>query len=310
MIYQKTFELNNGEKLPAVGLGTWKSSEKEDSVYNAVKDALRVGYRHIDTATNYGNESEVGRGMMDGLKASGLRREEIFVTTKLAPIHSRPSAVPKALEASLTKLKLEYVDLYMMHWPVALNPEPGVMLPLREDGSRDLDNELQGRFEDTWAAMEKLLETGKVKSIGVANFSIPNLKRLLKTAKVIPAVNQVELHPYLPQQALVDFCVARKIHVTAYSPLGSGETSLLKDPVLNKIASARQLSVPQVLLSWGVARTSVLPKSVHFERIQSNIQLVDLEREEIEAIDRISETYTKRFVKPDWGVPVFDEDFK
>jgi glycerol 2-dehydrogenase (NADP+) len=136
----------------------------------------------------------VGRGIRDGLKESGLERKDVFVTTKLAPIQARPSIVPKAFEESLAKLDIEYVDLYMLHWPVALNPEPGVMIPLRPDGSRDIDEQLKGRFEDTWAAMEKLLETGKVKNLGVANFSIPNLERLLKTAKVVPAVNQVELH--------------------------------------------------------------------------------------------------------------------
>lgn len=123
-----------------------------------------------------------------------MSRRDIFVTTKLAPVHGRPSLVAKAFEDSLAKLGIEYIDLYMMHWPVALNPEPGVMIPLRADGSRDLDEQVNGRFEDTWAAMEKLLDTGKVKNLGVANFAIPNLERLLKTAKVIPAVNQVELH--------------------------------------------------------------------------------------------------------------------
>lgn len=123
-----------------------------------------------------------------------MSRKDIFVTTKLAPVHGRPSLVAKAFEDSLAKLDIEYIDLYMMHWPVALNPEPGVMIPLRADGSRDLDEQVNGRFEDTWAAMEKLLDTGKVKNLGVANFAIPNLERLLKTAKIIPAVNQVELH--------------------------------------------------------------------------------------------------------------------
>lgn len=257
----------------------------------------------------YGNEAEVGRGIRDGLKESGLSRRDIFVTTKLAPVHGRPSLVAKAFEDSLAKLGIEYIDLYMMHWPVALNPEPGVMIPLRADGSRDLDEQVNGRFEDTWAAMEKLLDTGKVKNLGVANFAIPNLERLLKTAKVIPAVNQVELHPYLPQNKLIDYCQSKGIHVTAYSPLGSTQSTLLQDATLNKIAEAHKISVAQVLLSWGVTRSSVLPKSINPDRIKSNIELVELNDKEIQEINDISKSNTKRFVRPAWGVPVFDEDF-
>ncbi|KAG1222726.1 hypothetical protein G6F35_005106 [Rhizopus arrhizus] len=275
----------------------------------AVKTALANGYRHIDTAMAYGNEAEVGRGIRDGLKESGLSRRDIFVTTKLAPVHGRPSLVAKAFEDSLAKLGIEYIDLYMMHWPVALNPEPGVMIPLRADGSRDLDEQVNGRFEDTWAAMEKLLDTGKVKNLGVANFAIPNLERLLKTAKVIPAVNQVELHPYLPQNKLIDYCQSKGIHVTAYSPLGSTQSTLLQDATLNKIAEAHKISVAQVLLSWGVTRSSVLPKSINPDRIKSNIELVELNDKEIQEINDISKSNTKRFVRPAWGVPVFDEDF-
>ncbi|EIE76206.1 hypothetical protein G6F46_009286 [Rhizopus delemar] len=309
MVYQKNFKLNNGNIIPAVGLGTWQSSEENDSVYRAVKTALANGYRHIDTAMAYGNEAEVGRGIRDGLKESGLSRKDIFVTTKLAPVHGRPSLVAKAFEDSLAKLDIEYIDLYMMHWPVALNPEPGVMIPLRADGSRDLDEQVNGRFEDTWAAMEKLLDTGKVKNLGVANFAIPNLERLLKTAKIIPAVNQVELHPYLPQNKLIDYCQSKGIHVTAYSPLGSTQSTLLQDATLNKIAEAHKISVAQVLLSWGVTRSSVLPKSINPDRIKSNIDLVELNDKEIQEINDISKSNTKRFVRPAWGVPVFDEDF-
>ncbi|RCH80646.1 hypothetical protein CU098_007790 [Rhizopus stolonifer] len=198
----------------------------------------------------------------------------------------------------------------MMHWPIAMNPATRQLVPLKPDGSRDIDEELQGKFELTWGAMEKLLDTGKVKNIGVANFSIPNLERLLKTAKVVPAVNQIELHPYLPQNKLVDYCTSKGIHCTAYSPLGSSQSTLLQDETLNKIAKAHDKSVAQILISWGVTRTSVLPKSVNPERIKANIDVVTLNDEEIQAINNISKTTTKRFVRPAWGVPVFDEDFE
>ncbi|KAI8981768.1 NADP-dependent oxidoreductase domain-containing protein [Mycotypha africana] len=310
MVCQKYFTLNNGAQMPAVGLGTWQSSEKDDTVYKAVKAALAAGYRHIDTAMMYGNEAEVGRGIRDGLKENGLKREDVFVTTKLAPIDARPEYVPRGFEDSFKRLDIGYIDLYLMHWPVAMNPETRQLFPLRPDGSRDVDEELKGRFEITWEAMEKLLDTGKVKSIGVANFSIPNLERLLKTAKVVPAVNQIELHPYLPQFKLVEFCKSKGIHCSAYSPLGSTQSTLFEDETLGKIAKSYNVSLAQILISWGVTRGSVLPKSVHPERIASNIETVELKDEEIQAINDISKTTTKRFIRPNWGVPVFDEDFE
>ncbi|KAI8054757.1 NADP-dependent oxidoreductase domain-containing protein [Thamnidium elegans] len=310
MVCQKTFTLNNGNVIPAVALGTWQSGEDQDVVYKAVKAALAAGYRHIDTAMMYGNEAEVGRGIRDGLKEAGLQREEIFVTTKLATIHARPSFVPKAFEDSLAKLDIGYIDLYMMHWPIALNPASGKLIPLKPDGSRDIDEELDGKFELTWGAMEKLLDSSKVKNIGVANFSIPNLERLLKTAKVVPAVNQVELHPYLPQNKLLEYCKSKGIHCSAYSPLGSSNSTLLQNETLAKIAKAHDKSIAQILVSWGTTRGSVLPKSVNPERIKSNIETVELTEQEIQEINDISKTKTKRFVAPNWGVPVFDEDFE
>ncbi|KAI9340710.1 NADP-dependent oxidoreductase domain-containing protein [Pilaira anomala] len=308
MVCQNTFTLNNGNTIPAVALGTWQSSEEQDVVYKAVKSALAAGYRHIDTAMMYGNEAEVGRGIRDGLKEAGLKREDIFVTTKLATIHARPSLVHKAFEDSLAKLDIEYIDLYMMHWPVALNPATGKLIPLREDGTRDLDEELNGQFEITWGAMEKL-DKSKAKNIGVANFSIHNLERLLKTATVVPAVNQIELHPYLPQFKLLEYCKSKGIHCSAYSPLGSSNSTLLKDETLEKIAKAHDKSIAQVLISWGITRGSVLPKSVNPERVKSNIETFELSEKEIQEINDISKTHTQRFVKPNWGVPVFDEEF-
>ncbi|KAI7901063.1 NADP-dependent oxidoreductase domain-containing protein [Cokeromyces recurvatus] len=310
MVCQKTFKLNNGHEIPAVGLGTWQASEQDDTVYKSIKAAIAAGYRHIDTAMMYGNEAEVGRGIRDGLKENGLERKDIFVTTKLATIDARPSYVPKALDDSLARLGLDYIDLYLMHWPIAMNPTTRQLIPLRPDGTRDIDEELQGKFELTYEAMEKLLDTGKVKSIGVANFSIPNLERLLKTAKVVPAVNQIELHPYLPQFKLVDYCTSKGIHCSAYSPLGSSQSTLFQNETLVKIAKAHHASVAQILISWGITRTSVLPKSVNPERIASNIETVTLSEDEMNDINNISKTTTKRFIRPAWGVPVFDEDFE
>lgn len=244
-----------------MGLGTWQATA-ENAVYNAVKVALKAGYRHIDAAFAYGNEAEVGRGIRDGLKEAGLTREDIFVTTKLAPVQARPSNVPSAIATSLASLGLDYVDLYLMHWPVALNPASGEMIPLRPDGSRDVDPELNGQFELTWAAMEKLVDENKAKAIGVCNFGIHNLKRLLASAKVPVAVNQIERHPYLPQFDLLAYCAEHGIHVTAYSPLGSTNSPFLSDPQLGEIAAKHQTTVAQIMLSWGALSGSVIPKSV------------------------------------------------
>ncbi|KAI8336788.1 NADP-dependent oxidoreductase domain-containing protein [Chlamydoabsidia padenii] len=304
----KTYKLNTGAYIPTVGLGTWQATE-ENAVYNAVKIALKSGYRHIDTAFAYGNEAEVGRGIRDGLIEAGLKRQDIFVTTKLAPVQARPVNVPSAFATSLANLGLDYVDLYLMHWPVALNPASGQMIPLRPDGTRDIDPEVNGQFELTWAALEKLVEGKQVKAIGVCNFGIHNLERLLSSVKIPPAVNQIELHPYLPQFDVLEYCAAKGIHVTAYSPLGSTNSPFLSDPQLQKIASAHQTSVAGIMLSWGALRGSVIPKSVTPTRIESNFNLVDLRDEEVNIINDLSKSNTQRIVRPKWGVPVFDDEF-
>lgn len=306
----KVHQLNTGAYIPSIGLGTWQISDGDQAGYNAVKTAIKSGYRHIDTASGYANEREVGRGIRDGLKEAGLKREDIFVTTKLAPISARPVNVKPAFERSLELLDIGYVDLYLLHWPVALSPVSGELIPLRPDGTRDIDEELNGRFELTWAAMEELMETGKVKSIGVSNFSIHNLERLLASAKIVPAVNQIEGHPYLPQFKLLDYCASKNIHITQYSPLGSSNSELLQDPILIQIAKKHQVSVAQVIISWGALRGSTIPKSSTPSRIQSNIQTIDLTDEDVNTINDISKVYTKRYIRPNWGVPVFDEDFE
>ncbi|ORZ09942.1 NADP-dependent oxidoreductase domain-containing protein [Absidia repens] len=303
----QTYTLNTGATIPTVGLGTWQATA-ENAVYNAVKTALKAGYRHIDAAFAYSNEKEVGRGIRDGLKENGLERKDIFVTTKLAPVQARPSNVSAALDQSLNSLDLDYIDLYLVHWPVALNPASGEMIPLRPDGTRDIDPELNGKFELTWEAMESLPKS-KVKAIGVCNFGIHNLERLLASAKTVPAVNQIELHPYLPQFDVLDYCASKGIHVTAYSPLGSTNSPFLSDPQLLKIAEAHHTTVPQLMLSWGALRGSIIPKSVTPSRIEANIDLVNLTDEQVATINNLSKDHTQRIIRPKWGVPVFDDEF-
>lgn len=272
----KTFTLNTGAKIPAIGLGTWQSQPNE--VKKAVEAALRHGYRHIDTAFAYGNEKEVG----DGIKASGVSREEIFLTTKLDnPWHKR---VTEGLERSLSALQTDYLDLYLMHWPSSTDPDD------LKKHYPDWD------FLDTWREMQKLVDTGKVKAIGVSNFAIKNLEKLLNdsSTKIVPAVNQIELHPCNPSPKLIEYLKAKDIHPSAYSPLGSTDSPLTKNEALLSIAKAKGKSPQQVLLMWGLQRGySVLPKSVTESRIQANFELDgwSLTDEEVKSLNNIQERF-------------------
>ncbi|KAK9472191.1 NADP-dependent oxidoreductase domain-containing protein [Dipodascopsis tothii] len=300
----RSYKLNAGISIPALGLGTWQSPDAE--VYTAVLTALEVGYKHIDSAFCYGNEQPVGKAIAD----SPVAREDIFLTTKLwSTYHSR---VAEALDLSLKNLGTDYVDLYLMHWPVPMNPAGNhPMFPTRADGSRDLVAEADWDFVKTWAEMQKLLGTGKVKAIGVCNFSIHNLEILLKapTTTVVPAVNQCEMHPYLPQFKLFEYCAAKGIHMTAYSPLGSTSAPLQDEAVVQKVAEANGKSAAQVLISWGIQRgASVIPKSVTPSRIEANFQDFVVADADMAALDAISKTTTKRVVSPAWGVKIFHDE--
>jgi glycerol 2-dehydrogenase (NADP+) len=294
-----SIKLNTGASCPSVGLGTWQS--KPGQVEGAVEIALKNGYRHIDGAWIYGNEKEVG----EGIRRSGLKREDIFVTTKLWGIFHR--RVEEALDASLKDLGLDYVDLYLMHWPVPLEYRgPNEKIPLREDGSRAIDTDR--KLSETWADLEKVYKSGKAKAIGVSNVSEEYMKKLLKTAEVVPAANQVELHPYLPQHELVKFCQSKGIAVQAYSPLGSTNSPLLQDPVIVEIAEARGVDVGQVAISWQAQRgVIVLPKSVTESRIISNAKLLRLSDEEMHKINELylEDGKQQRFIKPKVSLDIF-----
>lgn len=239
-----SFTLNTGAKIPAIGLGTWQSDK--GLVKDAVAHALKHGYRHIDAALVYQNEDEVGQGLKEGF-ATGIKREDVFVTTKLWNTFHRKAE--QGLDQSLKSLGLDYVDLLLMHWPVPMNREGNhPLLPTLPDGSRDLDKEWS--YTQTWHEMEKLLKTGKVKAIGVSNFSVKFLENLLKEAKVVPAVNQIENHPYLPEQDIVDFCKSKGILVEAYSPLGSTGSPLFEEEGVQRVAEKYGVGPGTVLINY------------------------------------------------------------
>jgi diketogulonate reductase-like aldo/keto reductase len=234
-----------GASIPAVGLGVWQSP-RGSVTRDAVATALRLGYRHVDTARIYGNESDVG----DGVRASGVAREQVFVTTKLWNADHGYDAAQRAFDASLKRLALEYVDLYLVHWPVA-----GLRL-------------------ETWRALERIAADGRARAIGVSNYLRPHLDELLGHAKVVPAVNQIELSPFLQRRDAVACCREHGIVVEAYSPLTHGER--LKHPVVVAEAKRAGRTAAQVLLRWGVQKGFVvLPKSTREARIRENGALFD-----------------------------------
>nr|POE46870.1 d-galacturonate reductase [Quercus suber] len=295
---QTYFTLNTGAKIPAVGLGTWQSSPGE--VKAAVAHALKQGYRHIDAALVYQNETEVGQGLQEAF-ASGISREEVFVTTKLWNTYHRK--VEACIDESLKRLGLDYVDLYLVHWPVPINGNGNdPLFPKREDGSRDLDTEWS--HVQTWKAMEKLLKTGKAKAIGVSNYSIPFLEELLKEAEIVPAANQIENHPYLPQQETVDFCREKGILVEAYSPLGSTGSPLFSEDGVQEVAKKHNVGPGTVLISYQVSRgIVVLPKSVTPTRIEENIKTIKFDDDDLKALESIHKKKgVTRFINPAFGV--------
>lgn len=250
-------KLANGVEMPWFGLGVFKVQEGQE-VIDSVKAAIKAGYRSIDTASVYGNEEGVGQA----IRESGVAREELFITTKVWNTEQGYDSTLAAFDQSLSKLGLDYADLYLVHWPI------------------------RAKYKDTWRAIEKLYADGKVRAIGVSNFQINHLEDLLADATVKPMVNQVELHPLLNQLELREYCKAQGIQIEAWAPLAQGH--LLDNEVLADIAARHNKTLPQVILRWDLQNGIVtIPKSVKEERIIANADIFDFELSE-EEISRIN----------------------
>jgi len=279
----KYFTIRSGAVMPSIGLGTWKSDP--GVVGEAVKSALGMGYRHLDCAFIYGNEAEIGSALKDVFTAGDVKRDDIFITSKLWNTEHAPADVEPALRQTLADLQLDCLDLYLIHWPVAMKKgSQGI------DGSSILPPE-EMPIIDTWRAMEKCVDKGLVKDIGVSNFSKQKLQDLLSKCRIKPAVNQIEMHPYLQMKELLAYCKEQGIFLTAYSPLGSNdrdpafkrpdEIPILQDATVAKIATKHKATPAQILLAWHLFRNSaVIPKSVSATRQKENLEAASIELDE------------------------------
>lgn len=295
-------KLNNGHSMPKIGLGTWQIDGKD--IERCVRAAIEAGYRHIDTAYAYGTEKDLGIVLHKLFDEGVIKREDIFITSKLwNSFHNNPEL---GLKKTLNDLQLEYVDLYLVHWPVTFKSN--------EEGISEKDKEghdVIGTYDAlfVWSKMEELVSKGMTRSIGVANHGIKNLEKLLKHAKIKPAINQFEINPYFSQKDLIDFCQSHDISVCSYASLGStqpNDVNLLQDPVLRNISNKYKKSVPQIILSWLFAKDIlIIPKSTNEKHIESNIDLVDLNAIDLAKICELNRNY--RFVDiPAWGEHRFD----
>lgn len=273
------------EKIPALGLGTWKMARNE--VGPAISAAIDIGYRHFDCASIYNNDTEIGIALSTALTSRKVRRDDLWVTSKLwnnahAPKHVRP-----ALERILKNLNLSHLDLFLIHWPVSFKAD--ITFPKRPDqfiAPGDLP------IIETWRAMEKMVKKGLCRNIGVSNFNISRLSELQAQATIKPYLNQIELHPYLQQPRMIEYCGNQGIQLSAYSPLGSGKKpeitglntpSLLHHPAINDIAQKYKAQAAQVLIAWGVKRkTIVIAKSVNPLRLEENFKAMQLDLDDVD----------------------------
>jgi len=303
--------LNTGAKLPQIGLGTWLSKPHE--VENAVEHAIKTGYRHLDLAYIYRNQDEVGAALKKVIP-SVVKREDLWITSKLWNNAHQPQEVEKQLDDCLKQIGTDYLDLYLIHWPVAFVPGKGYF-PKANEEDTEVELDLETSLVETWKAVLALPKS-KVRNVGVSNFTVDMIKAITKATGILPSTNQVECHPYLPQDELVAFAKESGLHLTAYSPLGNNLKNvpkLTEHDVVQSIADKIGATSAQVLIAWGAARGfTVIPKSVQNERIESNFVEVDLSPEDVEKINEIGKKHYTRFnipynYNPRWNINIFNE---
>lgn len=260
-----TITLNNGIEMPRVGLGVFRV-ENSSELVNAVKVAIKNGYRSIDGAAIYGNEEAMGEGIREGIKEAGISREDLFITSKVWNADLGYESTIAAYEASLKRLDVDYLDLYLIHWPV------------------------EGKYKEAWRALEYLYKEGRVKAIGVSNFQVHHLQDLLKDAEIKPVINQIELHPYLSQEKVREFCKENDIQVEALSPLMAGN-GLLENDILKEIAKKYNKTTAQVVLRWDLQNQVItIPKSTNEGRLVENIDIFgfNLSKDDMDRIDSLN----------------------
>ncbi|WP_435354575.1 aldo/keto reductase [Emticicia sp. SJ17W-69] len=277
----KYLKFSNNDQMPALGLGTWKSAKGE--VYQVVRKAIEIGYRHFDCAFIYGNEHEIGQAISDAIQNGEIKRKELWITSKLWNNRHKKEYIQTAVENTLTDLKLEYLDLYLIHWPVAHKYD--VSYPQNGNELLSLD---EVSLTETWSGMISLKNLGLSKHIGVSNFSIKKINQITTDTGVLPEVLQLEAHPFLQQKPLLDFATEKGFFLTGFCPLGSadrpanrisaGEPKLFDNQTIIDIAKDKGFSPAQIMLAWAVNRgTSVIPKSVNPQRLKENLEAAEIE---------------------------------
>ncbi|KAH7419260.1 putative alcohol dehydrogenase [Cadophora sp. MPI-SDFR-AT-0126] len=311
-------KLSNGVEMPALGFGTYAKEEISGETHAAVLAALDAGYRHLDCAWYYLNEDEVGSALREWLAQNpNIQRKDIFITTKVWPHLVEPEDVGWSLDNSLKMLGTDYVDSYLIHWPFAVEKTEDNKVKLGADGKYILKKQLTENPKPIWRAVEKAYKAGKARAIGVSNWKISGLEEILQYAEIKPHINQVEIHPFLPNNELIKYCISHDILPVAYSPLGSqhqvpstGE-KVTTNAELNALAKAKGVTLAQVLIAWGLKRGyAVLPKSSDAARIKSNFQLVELSDEDFAVVNKVAEGRHTRFVNPKdmFGYDVWPEE--